>query len=260
MLNPSPDPEHPEKIGWKQHLVEMRRWMRDRGYRDRPLIISEYGILMPELYGYGYERVRDFMLATFDWLRTTTDPDIGYPADGNRLVQAWAWYSLNDPAFEGYTSWNHLFDPETRTLTALGTDFANYTANLTDTYPDMIDLQPIAIHHTDPLPEGSSQVTMTISAHIRNNGSATAHDVLIHFERDGDPAEQVTLASIEPGQTGTAVVTWPGLSRGQWLQVTVSVEPGGSDIECDPYDNRLSFSLLVTDLRSYLPLVGRDIR
>ena len=30
----------------------MRQWMADHGQRDKPLWITEYGILMPEEYGF----------------------------------------------------------------------------------------------------------------------------------------------------------------------------------------------------------------
>ena len=271
--SPEDRAECEREIGWKGHLVEMRRWMRDRGYRDRPLIISEYGILMPKVYGYDYARVRDFMLATFDWLRKPAPelgyPDLGYPADGDRLVQAWNWYSLNynDPPIseipgmpDGNTTWHHLFDPDTRLMSALGHDYANYTASLTATYPGYIDIQPIAISHSDPLPRDGSPVTMTVSAHIRNNSTVSAHDILVRFERDGVPAGQVAIASIGPGQTGTATVTWSNLNRGQRLAVTVSTEPGDGLVECEPRNNRLSQSLLVTDIHIYLPLVTSGYR
>ena len=86
--------DHDDLDYWKAHLVAMRQWMRDRGYRHRPLVITEYGIIMPHFYGFDQPRVQSFMLNTFDWLTTATDPETGYPADGNRLVQGWAWYSL----------------------------------------------------------------------------------------------------------------------------------------------------------------------
>jgi len=40
--------------------------------------------------------------------------------DGNRLVQAWAWYSLDHKNFGGYESYGHLFDPDTKRITPLG--------------------------------------------------------------------------------------------------------------------------------------------
>ena len=32
---------------FKQFIVDFRQWMADRGYKERPLIITEYGVLMP---------------------------------------------------------------------------------------------------------------------------------------------------------------------------------------------------------------------
>jgi hypothetical protein len=255
-----PNPEDPAKVGWKMHLVQMRQWMRDRGYRDRPLIITEYGILMPEIYGFDYERVKAFMLNTFAWMLAATDPDIGYPADGNRLIQAWAWYSLNDPAFEGFTSWNHLFYPDSKAITALGLDFATYTAPLTDPFPGTIDLRPAALWHTDPQPGGSSPVAMTVLARIANDGAETAHDVQVHFERDGLAAGDVTLASIEAGKSKVATITWQNLVRGSQHQVTVTASAAEQAQECDPYNNRLAAPLLVTDIGHYLSIVLRDLK
>lgn len=87
----------------RQKIVSFRTWMRDRGFRDKPLIISEYGVTMPSGYGYlggadkalGDQMVIDFMRGTFDYCRQATDPELGQPSDGDRLVQRWAWYSLN---------------------------------------------------------------------------------------------------------------------------------------------------------------------
>jgi hypothetical protein len=113
---------------FKQQIVAFRQWMKEKGERDKPLIISEYGVLMPAVYGFDYARVKAFMYASFDYLTTATNGSLGYPADGNKLVQRWVWYSLNDDDFEGWPSHHHLFDPETRQITQLGTDYANYTS------------------------------------------------------------------------------------------------------------------------------------
>ena len=107
---------------FKQQLVDFRRWMADRGYRDRGLLVTEYGVLMPADYGFDHARVRDFMLGTFDYMRTAADPGLGYPADGNRLVQGWCWYSLADTTYPT----GNLIDPGTRSLTPLGRDFKQY--------------------------------------------------------------------------------------------------------------------------------------
>ncbi|HUT15109.1 MAG TPA: DNRLRE domain-containing protein, partial [Anaerolineae bacterium] len=116
-----------------QHIVDFRTWMRDRGQRDKPLIITEYGVLMPELY-ISPERVNAYMDATFDYLLSACDDDLGYPADENRLVQRWLWCSLNDQPYDFETARGFngaLFDyryPEyPGVITQYGINFRQYT-------------------------------------------------------------------------------------------------------------------------------------
>lgn len=71
----------------------MRRWMAARGEREKPLVITEYGILMPEEYGFPPENVAAFLRDSFDLFDQLRDPDLGYPTDDNRLVQRWVWFS-----------------------------------------------------------------------------------------------------------------------------------------------------------------------
>jgi len=85
---------------FKTLVTEFRTWMKDKGQRNKPLIISEMGVLQPSDYiapdkESGDQRIEQFMAETFDWLLSATDPDIGCPADENRLVQRWLWFSLN---------------------------------------------------------------------------------------------------------------------------------------------------------------------
>ena len=115
--------DHDDIGAFQGQILAFRRWMAERGYRDRPLVVSEYGILMPSDYGFEEERVQAFMEASFDYFLTATDDAVGYPADGNRLVQWWCWYSLADTVY----STGNLFDPTTKTLTYLGDAFARYS-------------------------------------------------------------------------------------------------------------------------------------
>ena len=110
---------------WKSHIWTFRRWMRDRGYRDRPLIVSEFGIPMPSDYGFGPNRVRSFLYATLDFLLSASDSTLGYPPDGNRLVQRWCWFSLADT---GYPTGN-LFDSQSRQMTSLGKAWQEYSSS-----------------------------------------------------------------------------------------------------------------------------------
>jgi len=122
--------DHDNMTIFKEQIVRFRQWMKDNGQRNKPLIVSEYGILFPIELGYDRARVEAFMIATFDYFRTATSSSLGYPSDGNRLVQAWAWYSLDHKNFEGWESYGHLFDPDTKRITKLGTAYGEYTASL----------------------------------------------------------------------------------------------------------------------------------
>ncbi len=130
---------------FEQLIREMRSWMAERGLRDKPLIVSEYGVLMPSLYlcycydySVGDAIVINFMKRSFDFLLSARDDAIGYPADENRLVQRWSWYSLNDkpydlpPYGEGYNG--GLFDFRSAqypgVLTVFGEAFRSYTSHL----------------------------------------------------------------------------------------------------------------------------------
>lgn len=113
---------------FKSQIWAFRRWMKEKGLQDKPLIVSEYGIPMPTDYGFPFERVRDFMYATFDFFLTAADPTLGYPPDGYRLVQKWCWFSLGDLKYPT----GNLFDPETKEMTPLGEAFVRYIENLPD--------------------------------------------------------------------------------------------------------------------------------
>jgi hypothetical protein len=110
----------------KEQVRTFRNWMAQQAQRNKPLIVSEFSVLMPPEYGFPTEAVRDFMLGSFDFLLTVTDGAIGLQADGGRLVQRFAWYSLAD---EVYFTGN-LCDPDTGQITALGEAFAAYTSGL----------------------------------------------------------------------------------------------------------------------------------
>ncbi|MDH4209260.1 MAG: glycosyl hydrolase, partial [Anaerolineae bacterium] len=114
--------DHDDMELFQEQILAFRRWMKDKGERNKPLVVSEYGILMPAEYGFSQESARDFLYATFDFFLTATDAELGYPADGNRLVQRWAWYSLSDTLYPT----GNLFDPETAQITPLGLAYGSY--------------------------------------------------------------------------------------------------------------------------------------
>ena len=91
---------------WAQ-ILSFRTWMKDHGQRNKPLIITEYGVLFPawvecpaypDTSGCPFtpEQVRDsIMYPSFNAFLNQTDANIGYPADGYRLVQRWNWFSVD---------------------------------------------------------------------------------------------------------------------------------------------------------------------
>jgi hypothetical protein len=80
---------------FKSLIQDYRAWAYGQGYGDKPMIITEMGILMPSSYGFPPATVNAYMDATFEFLNTATNRTYGYSADGYRLVQRWAWFSLN---------------------------------------------------------------------------------------------------------------------------------------------------------------------
>jgi hypothetical protein len=111
---------------FKQQIVDFRRWMVKHGQREKPLLVTEFGILMPEDYGFPPDAVRRFMIDTFDFMLNASDPEIGLSTDDNRLVQRFSWFSLAELAYPT----GNLVDPQTGELTPLGQAFAEYAEEL----------------------------------------------------------------------------------------------------------------------------------
>jgi hypothetical protein len=86
-------------------LVNWRTWMKNHGQQNKPLITTEYGVVLPEwvqdpeLPGqtiFSPTQIRDsFMYPSFNYFLNQTSASLGYPADGNRLMQRWAWWSMD---------------------------------------------------------------------------------------------------------------------------------------------------------------------
>lgn len=118
--------DHDNLDFFRQQIMDFRQWMRDRGQQDNPLFVTEYGILMPNEYGFPPRRVEQFMVDTFEFFRTAADPALGYAADGYRLVQRWCWFSLADPRYPT----GNLIHMESGQLTPLGEAFRSYAGSL----------------------------------------------------------------------------------------------------------------------------------
>ncbi len=128
-----------------EHIVRMRQWMKDHGQQNKPLIISEYGVLMPEYEGFTSDRINEYMTATFTYLLYARDPNLGLPEDDYHLVQRWAWFALNTPQGSlGQGGWNgELFNPATHQITEMGRNFSRFACRAT---------RPTPTPNTTPLP------------------------------------------------------------------------------------------------------------
>jgi len=213
----------------RDNIRAMRRWMKEKGYQDRPLIVSEYGVLWPEWFAPQFtpQRVSHFMTQTFDLFLYETDPDVGYPADDGRLVQAWAWYSLSDDQhYNGY-----LFRSGSKELSPMGQVYADYTAALTDTPADYVDLttqlwlNPEPLEHLTPtVPYDALTITLPVTGAVANLGQVpvasvvvtspllgfqSIEDVLARYEGDVPLLPLPSLVLTQPGVYDLSLIADP---------------------------------------------------
>ncbi len=104
---------------FQEQLEFFRRWMAENGYQQTPLALTEFGIVMPNSYGFPPEFIADYLEKTFAWLTQARDEASGYPADDYHLVQKWAWFSLSDPTYSS----SNLGDLSSGRLTPVGERF-----------------------------------------------------------------------------------------------------------------------------------------
>ncbi len=256
---------------FEQHVVAFRQWMADHGYRDKPLIVSEYGILLSPLHSldFSYPGVRTFMLGTFDYFLNTKDATIGYPADENRLVQSWSWFSLNSPPYDINTGLGfngNLFDPTTKQLEPLGQDFAAYTTNIAKEY---VDLSLTGMQITPGMLLMTDTSTITVQANLANNGGIEAQQVTVQLwliDAQGARtlvAENAPMATLAPGCTPLPLtLQWQpkALPLGNYtLALEVKAENANQEGNADDNVARQPFLMLdqLPDNALYLPLIRR---
>lgn len=164
--------DHDNIVLMEQMIRDFRQWMLQRGERNKPLINTEHGILMTEDLGFTYERVRTFMVNSFDSFLDLTDPATGYPADDDRLLQEWYWFSLDEDLMDGRRIHSNLFDPNTHQILPLGIDFRNYVLPLTQNYVDL-ETYALSVSPFWPIFAGDTSL-LRIQATLRNRGNVAS--------------------------------------------------------------------------------------
>lgn len=254
---------------FQRQIRSFRTWMSENGYRNVPLYITEHGVLMPDGYGYGPfspAEVSEYMRRTFDYMLNSVDSALGYPSDDNRLVQNFAWYSVNDKIklvegrFEGFNG--YLFDPDLgNQRSPMGDAYVAFAAQL----PSQTDLL-VSDLWTDPaIPLVSNgPVTITIQAKVGNAGNTSSEKDFDLRLYNGDPGAGGQLlsgaefAGMAPGCGSSRIYTyiWPNVQPGEY-DIFAVVSPGAGVIDVKPANNRLQRKLIFATDLVYLPSVQR---
>lgn len=137
------DSTHISQEIFDKQIRAMRQWMKDRGQQQKPLVVTEYGVLYDQCVKKvngnctidlsNEQTVHDFMLWTFDYFLSTKDCNLGYGTDDCRLVQRWLWFSLDHVATQsngklsyGANPHTSFYDSATLAMRPAGQKFKEY--------------------------------------------------------------------------------------------------------------------------------------
>lgn len=253
---------------FETRLRAFREWMARNGQRDKPLWITEYGVLMPT-WVIPIKRTDAYMLNSFNWLRSASDPNTGYPSDDNHLVQRWYWWTLGeDPSNTGGGLYDRRIISTSITTTAvvvtptiLYTSAANYSANLTPYIETALRFYLTPTVQAPPF-------TTTIVAEVANLGNLSITQPFSVSFYAGHPAQGGTLIA---AKSFTQDLTGCGraIFKTNW-QVPVTVPTGANpqaetpiviwvQIEGLPAEmpGQRSASMILFPRQIYLPFIQR---
>lgn len=213
---------------FKRYMVQFRQWMAANGYRNRALIVPEWGVLMsPSVID--ANGVNAYMNTTTQYMlgADSIDATIGDPFDNNHLVQRLAWFSLDVMSLDGkYLMNGWLFDPNTLVRTPIGDNFAAQAATIAPTL-NLMAANPTAV------PVANQRGTVNLSVQVVNNGNiSVSHPVAVRFY-NGKPDQggvQIGQDQMVDALDGCATrvanvnLTWQGAASGNHTVVAV-VDP-----------------------------------
>jgi len=273
--------EHDDIDIFMDQIVAMRTWMKANGQQDKPLLLSEFSQLYPfvdyddplnpsqcflmDEFGqcFTQPRVTAFLQNAMDYLETARDPNLGYPADDNRLIQQWAWYSLwvegegsggsSNLLVDGYES--KSLDSEAA-LTQVGRAYRQRALSSELTVNLVAEEAPDAAAQISG-PGGTADVELKVG--YLNNGSGTIIDSFkVTFYANAGLTQVIGETVVSPGHTGLingcswdritdwASFTWTGVPEGNhtfWVKVDSN---NNIPDEINEADNVTSGQVIVT--------------
>ena len=256
----------------------VRVWMKERGQQNKPLIISEYGVNMPDwmiLGEFDPEDVRDeYLIPSMNYFMGESDPTLGYPADDDRLVQSVWWWSLDadNGEYDGVTFyqdyngnvlWSGLgaptHSPNSMGLSTLGTYWVNYMSAVTDT----VNLKPLRLEPQAPVFSNAGEpVTVSLGLLLANGGNTAVTQPFSVTLTDVDSSQELAaftvMGPIEGcgGLYSTANVLWLDVAPGAHT-VLVTVDGNHQIAETNEGDNTATFTVLVASYQIRLPVIVR---
>ena len=259
---------HHDMAYFRQFIEAFRAWMAAHGQQNKPLINTEYGILL----NIGPTQLTiDYMTATFDYMLSASNVSTGYPADKYRLLQGWVWVGVNGDA--SWFPYGSLFDSSTKNLTTVGNAWKSYVTNVNHPLASQPQHNLLVTRpQTNPslafVPTGQT-ADVTLSVNVANSGNrptSTGHDIQVKFW-DGPPhapgSNQIGATQSSNDLPGcgrgskTVQIVWPNRGAGSYTWYAEVVAIGG---ETDSTDNVTSGTFLVFEgdpSRTFLPIVTK---
>ena len=197
------------------------------------------------------------MKNSFNYLEGAVDPALGYPLDGNRLVQRWMWFTAN---YSGAGRASNLLEDTLTKQTLVGENFQSEAASKGSS----VNLLPGQVTGLAGRVSGPGQTaTAALSVEVFNNGSvANTAPTQVTFYADSARTQVIGTVMVSETINGCAArsyrvyTTWANLPLGAhpfW----VKVDSANSVIETNEGDNVGEGVVHVYAHGLYLPMVSR---
>lgn len=266
--------EHTDMPTFKQQVVAMRQWLKTHGQQEKPLLLTEFSVLYPYIvdpggscfiqdeYGNCFtpQRVSSFMQQTFSYMDGPEgrDPNLGYSADGGRLVQQWLWYKMyvdgtGDVSNLLKSNYTTLPAGSTSALSPIGQQHRNLVT------PQALTVNLLPYHYTFTQ---TNNDTVDIHVEVMNNGNTeVTGDFTVRLYADPNHTVPIGVATLNGVEGCTrdklvATISWSGLATGSHTFYG-KIDANSQIPENNEQDNFLTGFVLVNPDHIYLPRVAR---